>query len=283
MPELAYVNGTFGPIEEAMVSIEDRGFQFGDGVYELVRAYDGRLFRLEEHLRRLARSTEAIRLPVGQHREAWATLVAEAYRRSGYADAKVYLQLTRGQAPRAHVFPDVVEPTTIITVREMDPVPVALREHGVAVLTTPDIRWGRCDVKSVNLMPNVMARQEARERGVFEAIFIREGRVTEGAGSNVMAVQGGRLITPSPGPFILSGITREEVLVLARHLSLVTGIEERDLSLEELRQAEEVCLTATTLEVLPVVRIDGRPVGDGRPGPVTRQLAEAFTRLTRSS
>lgn len=276
MPELAYLNGAFLPIAEARVSIEDRGFQFGDGVYEVIRTYAGRPFHLRAHLERLRISAESLRLAIPDSLSRLAEVVDEGLRRAALPETKIYLQVTRGVAPRDHVFPKATPSTVVMTFRGFTPMAASTQAQGVAVLTMEDLRWARCDIKSVNLLGNVLARQRAVESGVFEAILVRNGLVTEGSVSNVMAVERGTLYTAPTGPNILAGITRQVVLELAR----ANGIPVREdaLSLERFRAAEEVFLTGTTVEVLPVVRIDGQPVGAGVPGPVTRSLVELFQR-----
>jgi len=277
MPDIGFVNGRFLPLEEATVSVEDRGFQFGDGVYEVIRTYHGRPFYLDAHLARLERSAKAIELPLPWSVQQWVTYIRDGITRSGYPESKVYLQLTRGVAPRDHVFPAAAKPTAVMTVREMRPMEPALQASGVAVMTMDDWRWGRCDIKSVNLLPNVMARQKAKQAGAFEALFIRNGRVTEGAVSNVMIVKAGLVLTAPEGEQILSGVTRTIMLELIRKEGLPA--EERFVTLDELLHADEVFLTGTTVEVLPVIRVDGQPVGSGKPGPVTLKLQASFQRF----
>jgi len=280
MPDIGFVNGRFMPLEEATVSVEDRGFQFGDGIYEVIRSYHGHPFQLDAHLARLERSAKAIELPLPWGIPQWATHVQEGIRRSGYAESKVYLQLTRGAAPRDHVFPASVKPTAVMTVREMKPMDPALQAAGVAVMTMDDWRWGRCDIKSVNLLANVMARQKAKQAGAFEAIFVRQGQVTEGAVSNVMIVKAGRVLTAPEGKRILSGVTRTIVLELAKKEGL--SVEERFVTLDDFLRSDEIFLTGTTVEVLPVIRVDGQaigPGGSGKPGPVTQKLQAAFKRF----
>jgi D-alanine transaminase len=276
MPDIGFVNGQFMPLEQAAVPVEDRGYQFGDGVYEVVRTYGGAPYQLEAHLARLERSAQAIGLPLPHPLRQWAAWITEGIRRGGYADSKVYIQVTRGTAPRDHPFPAGSAPTAVMTVREMRPLSAALRETGVAAVTMEDVRWGRCDIKSINLLPNVLARQRAKEAGAFEAIFVRDGLVTEAAVSNVLAVRAGVLITAPEGGRILAGVTRAVVLALARKEGL--PVEERFLTLQELRGADEVLLTGTTVEVLPVVRLDGNPVGTGKPGELTSLLFARFQR-----
>lgn len=277
MPDIGFVNGRFTPLDEATVSVEDRGFQFGDGIYEVIRTYHGQPFQLDAHLVRLERSAKAIELALPWNLQQWATYVRDGIKRGGYAESKVYIQLTRGAAPRDHVFPVSAKPTSVMTVREMRPMEPALQASGVAVMTMDDWRWGRCDIKSVNLLPNIMARQKAKQAGAFEALFIRNGQVTEGAVSNVMMVKAGRLLTAPEGERILSGVTRTIVLELTKKEGLT--VEERFVTLEELLRADEVFLTGTTVEVLPVIRVDGKAVGAGTPGPITQKLQAAFQRL----
>jgi D-alanine transaminase len=277
MPDIGFVNGRFMPLEEATVPVEDRGFQFGDGIYEVIRTYHGQPFQLDSHLVRFERSAKAIELPLPWNLQQWAAHVRDGIKRSGYAESKVYLQLTRGAAPRDHAFPAGTKPTAVMTVREMRPMEPALQASGVAVMTMDDWRWGRCDIKSVNLLPNVLARQKAKQAGAFEALFIRNGQVTEGSVSNVMIVKAGRLLTAPEGERILSGVTRTIVLELARKEGL--PVEERFVTRDELLHADEIFLTGTTVEVLPVIRVDGKAVGAGTPGPVTQKLQAAFQRF----
>lgn len=280
MPTIACVNGRFLPIARAMVSIEDRGFQFGDGVYEVVRSYGGTVFRLDQHLDRLVQSARAIRLPMRYSLAQWRRLILRAYRMSGFPDAKVYLQLTRGPAPRDHGFPKAVRPTVVITVRQLAALNPALRRDGVSAITVPDLRWGRCDVKSLNLLANVLAREEARAADVFEAILVRDGHVTEGAISNVFAVIGGTVTTSPTDPSILPGITRAATLDLVRAEGI--PLAERSVSVEELQAAEEVFLTGTTMEIVPVVSINGAAIGKGAPGPLTQRLAQRFGDMVKA-
>ncbi|MEO6544167.1 MAG: D-amino-acid transaminase [Nitrospiraceae bacterium] len=277
MPDVAFINGSFVPLAEAKISIDDRGVQFGDGVYEVIRTYNGRPFALEAHWARLERSAAALDLTQPYSRTEWTRHVLEGVRRAAYPEAKIYIQLSRGAAPRDHVYPAQVAPTVVMTVREFHPLDKSVQAAGVEAMTIEDIRWGRCDIKSLNLLANVLARQQAKQAHVFEAILIKEGLVTEGAVSNVMVVRSGVVMTAPEGPHILSGVTRAVVLELARNEGL--PIHERGISQAELYRADEVFLTGTTVEVLAVVRVDGNAIGDGRPGPITQRLAAGFTRL----
>jgi D-alanine transaminase len=274
MPDIALVNDVFMPLSEARVSVEDRGFQFGDGVYELLRVYAGDVFRPAQHVARLARSAAALGIPLPYDSERWGALISEAVARSGYPSAKVYIQVTRGAAPRDHAVRGVLAPTVVMTVRALDPIDGALYAGGASVVTVLDLRWARCDIKSVCLLANVLAKQQARDAGAFEALFVRDGCVWEGATSNVMIVQSGVLMTPPEGPWLLSGVTRQETLALAR-----TGgipVQEQRVMEADLFAAEEVFLTGTTIEVLPVVHVNARRIGTGSPGPMTRLLMARF-------
>jgi D-alanine transaminase len=278
MPDIAFVNGRFVPWAEATVSIDDRGFQFGDGVYEVIRTYRREPFELDAHLDRLDRSAQALSLPQPYSRARWVEWIREGVKLAGYREAKVYVQITRGVAPRDHAFPSNLSPTVVMTVRELHPLGSAVRQTGVTARTVEDLRWGRCDIKSVNLLGNVLAREEAKRAGVFEAILVKDGLVTEGSVSNVMAVRAGSIVTAPEGPRILSGVTRTVVLTMAAKEGI--SIEERFFPVDFLYAADEVFLTGTTIEVLGVVEIDGNVIGTGRPGPITRALAAQWARLT---
>lgn len=278
MPAIAFLNGRFLPWQEATISIEDRGFQFGDGVYEVIRTYRGRPFELEAHLNRLDRSARELSLSQPYSRAQWREWIQEGIDAAGFAEAKVYIQVTRGVAPRDHAFPVEVPPTVVMTIRELLPLPAQTRVTGVAAKTCEDLRWARCDIKSVNLLANVLAREEAKRAGVFEAILVKDGLVTEGSVSNVMVVQAGTVVTAPEGPRILSGVTRTVVLDLARKEGL--PVREQFLPVESLYTADEVFLTGTTVEVLGVARVDGRIIGSGSPGPITRALAARMTAVT---
>lgn len=277
MPDIACVNGRFGPLAEAVVSVEDRGFQFGDGVYEVIRTYRGRPFAIDEHLSRLERSAQALQLSLGYTKARWIALIEEGLRRSSLPETKIYLQITRGQAPRDHPFPAELSPTTVLTFRELHPLDLSVRQAGVQAILLEDIRWGRCDIKSVNLLANVLARQRAKEAGVFEAILLRDGAVTEGSVSNVMVVQNGTILTAPEGPRILSGVTRAKVLELAKKEGI--PVVETVVRREDLLGASEVFLTGTTVEVLPVVRVDGQAIGPAVPGPMTQLLSRRWETL----
>lgn len=270
-----YFNGRFVAPEAVHISPDDRGFLLADGVYEVIRAYTGRFFRLEEHLARLERNLAALRI-TGVDVPALGMVAAELLRRNALerGDAALYVQITRGAAPRAHAFPEPPPaPTVYVTARPLAPTRERW-ERSVAVITVPDLRWGRCDLKTIALLPNVLASQQAREAGAEEALFVRAGVLTEGAHTNVFAVRAGALLTHPLTPAILPGITRRVVLELCADLGL--PCREEPLPVAALPEIGELFLTGTTSEIIPVVQCDGRPVGEGRPGPVTQQLQQAF-------
>lgn len=278
MPEIAYVNGEFLPLERAMVHVEDRGFQFADAVYEVVRTYHGRPFAMEDHLDRLFRSLEAIELSHDFKREQLAALIEEGIRRAGFAEALIYLQVTRGSARRHRGLPANCPPTIVMTVRELPPPSAKLRQTGIRVITMPDLRWSRCDIKSVALLANVLGYHTAKKAGADDAIFIgQDEAVTEATAGNVFVVSGGRVCTPPKSPRILAGVTREKILMAAR----AAGIEcaEQRITATQLRGADEVFLTSTTTEVLPVVEVDGQQIGAGKPGPVSAGIYEQFVKM----
>ncbi len=280
MPTIAYVNGHFSPIEQAKISIEDRGFQFGDGVYEVVRTYGGVPFRLHDHLSRLESSARAVSIPVPLSRTEWEALIREGLQRSQHAECLVYIQLTRGVAPRAHLFPSPASPTVVMTFREIPETDSALQRQGVPAVTLSDLRWALCSIKSLNLLPNVLAKQEASDAGAIEAILVKDGLVTEGCSSNVCLVRDGNIITPPLSDQLLAGVTRAVALELARKNGIM--VDEREVPEEELTRADELFLIGTTIEVLPVSRLNGVPVGDRMPGTVTQAVSDAFQRCILS-
>ncbi|HKJ09649.1 MAG TPA: D-amino acid aminotransferase [Gammaproteobacteria bacterium] len=270
-----FLNGSFLPLEQACVSVLDRGFLLGDGVYEVIPAYGGRLFRLDHHLLRLAASLAGIRIPEPMATEQWRTMLAELVARNAGADQSVYLQITRGTAAkRDHHFPDPVNPTVFAMSTPIAPPPDGLDEDGVAAITLDDIRWQHCHIKAITLLPNVLLRQQAVDAGAVEAILIRDGLATEGAASNLFVVRDGTLITPPKGPTLLPGITRDLILELAD----AHGIPAREVDIpqDQLHDADEVWLTSSTREILPVTRLDERPVGSGAPGPVYGTMAAHY-------
>lgn len=283
LARLAYVDGRYVPLGAAAVSVEDRGFQFADGVYEVCAVWGGRLVNEAMHLERLSRSLRELRIAPPMPELALRLVMRTLIRRNRLADCLLYIQITRGVAKRDHPFPAGVAPTLVMTVRPFDFDKAEARSAtGVAVITLPDIRWGRCDIKTVALLPNVLAKQAARESGAFEAWLVDEaGRITEGTSTSAWLVSPeGRLITRPLSDNILPGVARRRLIALAGELQL--QVEERAFSVEEAMAAPEAFLTSAGNFVTPVVSIDGRAVGSGRPGPVVTRLRAAYRRLAES-
>jgi len=277
VPEIAYVNGEFLPLERAMVHVEDRGFQFADAVYEVVRTYSGRPFAVDEHINRLLRSLEAIQIRHDFTGKQLSGLIHEAFQRAGFAEAMVYLQFSRGQARRHRGFPEDTRPTLVMTVRGLGS-SETLRATGVRVITVPDTRWARCDIKSVGLLANVLAYNTARQAGAHDAIFVEnDGTVNEATAGNIFVVAGNALRSPPKGPRILSGVTRDKLLQAAAAAGFV-ATEER-VQRDDLFSANEIFLSSTTAEVVPVIVVDGKAIGGGTPGPVAARVYEQFMRL----
>ena len=282
MSRVAYVAGQYLPHRQAAVHIEDRGYQFGDGVYEVIAVTGGRLVDEAPHLARLHRSLSELRIapPIGD--AALKLVIRETIRRNGVDTGIVYLQVTRGAAPRDHAFPKAAKPVLVVTSRRSRPPNPRFGRDGIAVITIPDIRWQRCDIKSVALVPNVLGKQQAREAGAYEAWQIdRDGHVTEGTSTNAWIVTGdGEVVTRAADNAILNGVTRAAVRDIIRREGY--RFVERPFSLDEARTAREAFLTSTTAELLPVVRIDGASVADGKPGPLSLKLRQAYLAHTMS-
>jgi D-alanine transaminase len=276
MGRIAYCNGRFLSLAEAALPLEDRAVQFADGVYEVMKVIGGDIRDLSLHLDRLERSCRALALPLLLSRRGLALVLGETLRRNTLTDAVLYLQLSRGVAPRNHAFPAAARPSLAVTVRRASFPSRAEIEQGVRVLTLPDERWGRCDIKSLNLLPNVLARERARAAGCREAWLVgRDGRITEGAASNAWIVdRDGRLVTHPLGPEILAGITRKVLLDLARRHGL--EVVERAFTVAEARAAREAMLSSTSSFLLAVTEIDGTVIGNGRPGSVATRLLQLY-------
>lgn len=272
MEETVYLNGEFMPLSAAKLPVLDRGFLFGDGVYEVVPAYGGRLFRLDAHLARLQRSLAAIRLDNPFDDAHWHRLLAEVVARNAPADQAVYLQITRGNAGRRdHAFPaPPVAPSVFIMSSALQTPSQAQREAGLRTITREDFRWLRCDIKTTSLIANCLLRQEALEAGCADVILLRNGNVTEASSANVFIVRDGRLMAPPRDQRALAGVTADLVLDLARENGIPLRV--RNISLAELYAADEVWLTSSVREVIAVSAIDGMPVGDGCPGPLWRRM-----------
>jgi D-alanine transaminase len=274
MSRIAYINGRYRPAAEPGIAIEDRGFQFADAIYEVCAVFNGRLLDWGKHLWRLRRGLAALFIDGVPGDAALGQITARVLAANRIADGLVYIQISRGVARRDHAFPAATRPTVVISARPFDfAVRVAQQASGVALISLPDQRWARCDLKTTGLLANVLARQTARQAGAFEALLTDEaGIVTEGASSNAWIVDAaGTLITRDPGTAILPDVMRDTVLALAAQTQI--AVSERAFTLADARCAREMFITSTTAPVLPVVRLDGAAVGDGRPGPIAARLA----------
>ena len=270
MPDIVYLNGKFMPIEEAYVPVLDRGFIFGDGVYEVVPAYSKHPFQLAEHLRRLQYSLDKVRITNPHSDAEWTQLIAEIIKRNNGDDQSVYFQVTRGVAKRDHAFPNGVTPTVFMMSNPLVTPSPALVDSGVACISAEDYRWLNCDIKSVSLLGNCMLRQLSADVDAAETILFRDGRLTEASSSNVFIVRNGVVLTPPKDNLVLPGITYDVVLDIARAREF--EVEVCDVTEADVRSAEEIWLTSSTKEVLAVTTLDGKPVGDGRPGPLFRRM-----------
>lgn len=278
--ERAFLNGEFLPISQAKVSIEDRGFQFGDGLFEVIRRYPQGFFEIHRHMIRISRSAEKLGFSLPYGAEEMVGFARELAGLNSVDDGELYVQVTRGTSPRQHRFPENPRPTVVMTLRPVRPIPSGYRKNGAPAITFPDIRWGWCHLKSINLLPNVLAKEAAFQAGVYEAFFVRDGHVTEGASSNIFICDGHAIITPAVNN-ILPGVTREVALELIASDGL--PLSEQPISLERLLDAKEVFLTSTVSEIMPVVRVDEQSIGDGRPGEITRRLQTLFTQRISQS
>lgn len=272
---IAWFNGRFVEVEESVVPIDERGHQFGDGVYEVIRVYDGKPFMLDEHVDRLFQSANAIRLQMDVERENLTNTMNELIQKSGLTNLDLYVQVTRGIAPRNHLFPEC--PVSIsMTAKPFRTIPTG--ENSASVLLHPDERWANCYIKSLNLLPNILAKQSAHEKGYLEAILVRDGKITEGTSSNVYMVKNDAVITTPLSKNILSGITRMAVQSIANTLSI--PFIEKSFTPEELKQADEVFITSTTLEIRSITKVDDAIIRQGEIGPVTKALQEQFKQKT---
>ncbi len=281
---LCYLNGEYGPLRDTKVSVLDRGFIFGDGIYEVVPAYGGKLFRFDEHLARLNRSLTKLRIANPHSREEWLarcrTLLAALTEQSGAGDQLVYIQITRGIAPRDHVFPVDATPTVFMMCSVMKPATPEQRHAGVACITARDFRWERGDIKSISLLGNVLARQMSADKGAIETIMFRNGFLTEAAASNVWVVHEGAVLGPPKSELVLEGIRYELLRELCEEVGIAYNL--RPIPEADVLSADELLLSSATKEILPVTSLDGDPVGHGalrgKPGPVYARLFEAYQR-----
>jgi D-alanine transaminase len=274
-----YLNGSFIDASDAMVSVDDRGFLFADGVYEVVRVYDGKPFAMEEHMHRMRDGLGGLSIDPAAC-DGLPEVAAQLIDRNGLdSDATIYMQITRGAAPRKHAYPPNMKPTVFVAAKPFKLHPPEYFSAGVAAITVPDTRWTRCDIKSISLLPNILANSAAHDADAFEALFVKDGVIIEGSHSNVFGVVGDTLVTYPSCNYILSGISRAIVLRLAREMGI--PVREGAMLVDRPDLIQELFLSGTTTEVMPVTRLDGRPVGSGTPGPITSRLRDAFTKYTR--
>ncbi len=272
--KLVYLNGDYLPINEAKISVLDRGFIFGDGVYEVIPAYGGKALRFEHHMQRLQNSLDAVRITNPLTNAQWQEVLDKLISETGSEDQYLYLHITRGVASRDHRFPDETKPTVFVMSSVLQPVEPALLEKGISAVTLDDIRWQHCNIKAIALLPNILLRQQAVDQDAMEAILIRDGDITEGAASNVFIVSDGVIKTPPKGKKLLPGITRDLVVELAKTHNM--PVEEVAITEKEFLAADEVWLTSSTKEILPVTRINEQQVGNGKPGAVWRDMYEKY-------
>jgi len=275
MPDIACINGSFMPLAEARVPIEDRGYQFADGVYEVIVAPQGTPFLLEGHLERLRDSLAGIDLTVDLDALKLPSLIAEGIERCQHRDVMIYIQITRGTASRDHVYTRTLQPTLVMTFKPRPKYDPALKANGVALMTVQDIRWAKCNIKSIALLPSVLLKNQARAAGFYDALIVSpDDVVRETSAANVFAITAGVLRTPPRSTRILPGITRSHLLECAPRMDI--RAEERDFTIAELRAADEVFITSTTMNVMPVTKLDDAVIGAGQVGPITRKLEGCF-------
>ena len=265
-----YLNGQFLPLAEAKISVLDRGFVFGDGVYELVPVYSKKPFRLDEHLRRLQGSLDGIRLANPYTMAEWRERILQLIALQDFADQSLYIQVTRGVAPRDHAFPQGVPPTVFMFSQPLVTSTPEQKAAGVCAVTATDNRWLRCDIKAISLLANILLRQQAVDAGCAETVMLRDGLLTEGAASNIFVVKDGVLLAPPPSSLMLTGITYDVVLELAAAYGIPHAV--RAISEAEVRAADELWMTSSTKEIMAIVKLDGAPVGAGVPGPLAQRM-----------
>lgn len=276
LPPEIYLNGRFLPPDQGRISVMDRGFLFGDGVYEVIPCYAGRLFRLEHHLQRLDNSLHGIRMQNPLDRAQWQSVLERLIAQLPGADQSIYLQITRGSSGRReHAIPDGLQPTVFAMTQPAVYPDATTLANGIKAVTLPDNRWERCNIKAITLLANLLLRSEAKDRGAAEAILIRDGFATEGAASNLFIVRSGEIITPPKSDHLLPGITRDLVLELAQQHG--QSYTEQEISRQMLDEADEIWVTSSSKEVMAVVELDGRPVGNGKPGPIYSRMAGFYS------
>jgi D-alanine transaminase len=274
MNDLVYLNGEYLPLAEAKIPVLDRGFIFGDGIYEVIPVYDRHPFRMRQHLERLRHSLDGVRMANPHTPAEWEALIAPIVEQAEWPDQGVYLQVTRGPAPRDHAFPKESRPTVFVMATALSTPSAETVARGVAAVTAIDNRWLRCDLKSTSLLANVLLRQLSVDAGCAETILIRDGLLTEGSASSIFAVKDGTVLAPPHSSLVLPGVTYDVVVELAAQEGVPMSI--RPIPEAELRDADEIWLTSSTKEITAVTRLDGQAVGDGLPGPIFRRLHAAY-------
>jgi len=272
--QLVYLNGKYLPLNEAKVSVLDRGFIFGDGVYEVIPSYGSKALRFEHHMQRLQNSLDAVRIKNPLSNAQWQEIINKLISETDSQDQYIYLHITRGVACRDHRFPDEAKPTVFVMSNVLNPVEARLLETGIAAVTLDDIRWQYCNIKAIALLPNILLRQQAIDKGAAEAILIRDGNMTEGAASNIFIVSDGVIKTPPKDNKLLPGITRDLVVELAKSHNM--PIEETTISEKEFLAADEIWLTSSTKEILPITKINDQQVANGKPGAVWRDMYSKY-------
>ncbi len=272
--QTVYLNGNFMPLNEAKVSVLDRGFIFGDAIYEVIPVFGGKLFRFEEHLLRLNNSLTSVKIKNPYSSEQWLAILNDIIVKNNSGTLSIYLQITRGVAPRNHTFPDDITPTVFIMANPLAALDKSILENGVAIVTMDDIRWQYCQIKTTSLIANILLRQQASEKNAVEALLIKDGFVTEGAASNVFIIKDNIIYTPPKTNNVLPGITRDLVVELAQEIKL--DIREQPIPQSLLSSADEIWLTSSMKDILPVTKIDNTDIANGKPGPLWQKLHLAF-------
>lgn len=270
-----FLNGQFVEEEDVTISIDDRGYYFGDGIYEVVKVYSGKLFSATEHINRLFESAAKIKISIPFTKEELMTMAVELIAKNKLKDGHFYIQVTRGASPRQHQFPNPSVAPVIIAYTVNTSRPISAMTNGVSAKMVVDVRWLRCDIKSLNLLGSVLAKQEAIEAGCYEAILHRDGVITEGSSTNIFGIKDGVIHTHPATNLILNGITRQAILHICNELKF--PIQEKEFTVEETFDMDELFLTSTTSEVIPITTVDGRTIYDGKPGPITKKLQEAYS------
>lgn len=274
MDLIVYLNGNFVESQQAQVSVLDRGFVFGDGVYELIPCYSRKCFRQAEHLLRLHNSLTAIGIENPHSEAEWQAIFSKIIEKNNFDDGGLYVQVTRGVAPRDHIFPERTQATVFAMIKALPEYDPMILEEGVKAITVEDIRWKLCNIKAISLLPNVLMRQQAAEAGCAEAIFIRESLVTEGAASNVFVVRDDVIMTPPKSQYLLPGITRDLILELAQQHGL--AYREQQITRDQLSNAQEIWISSSLKELVPVCQLDEKAVGNGKPGPLWKKMHQYF-------